>query len=216
MSARRELTTIGTLWLTGQGGAPTTALLLGYGTSASPASTGKADAIFATLWMKNTAATGTARGMRLNLALTGGAGGESLRARTVVSAAAPVDTCNGAHINLEFGASAGNITGLATGVRANILIPARTITGTIAPVMSEFYANATTSNVSNGALLYCNIGGDATGAALLEDSVCFLNLAVTGGTINTGNILHTNTNTATHGLRCKILGAEYDILLKAI
>jgi hypothetical protein len=127
-----------------------------------------ADRKFFAMYVDNGASTGTARAQYIKLYLTGGAGGEAIRAYTTVIAAAPVDTCNGAHISLGFGTSVGNITGLATAIRATVMVPARALTGTVTAVQAELWATDTTST-STGiiSLIRLSIAGNATGITAL-------------------------------------------------
>ena len=134
--ARREYDSIGRLQFTGQGGADTTGLLAGVGTNANPAVDTHASENFLDFRLKNSAATGTARGHYCKLYLTGGAGGEAGRFFTEVDAAAPVDTVNGMHNSIQFGTSTGNVTGMANATRNTFMVPNRTLTGTCAAVMA--------------------------------------------------------------------------------
>ena len=68
--ARREYDSIGHLQLTGQGGANTTGLLMGVGTNAFPAVDTHPSENFQDFRLKNSAATGTARGHYCKLYLT--------------------------------------------------------------------------------------------------------------------------------------------------
>ena len=182
-------------------------------------------------------ATANRRGVRFNFAssavsatnvgvdaclwLKSGAGGQALHVYTFNRSDAPVDVVDGAHISLGFGNSiddpvgtTGNITGLGCACRNTLKLPSRVIGGTVAAVMAEIWADGAASDVSHGSLFRAVVAGDATGIGHLDDSVYFMELA--GGTTGAGNICHANAATdATHGLRCYINGASYDILMKA-
>src|SRR5512147_241355 len=96
------------------------ALLHGGGTSTYPLTTSTADKNFMGYWVKSAATSGTSRGLYVREYLTAGAGGEAIRGYTTVSSNTPADTVNGAHISLDFGASAGNVTGEGQAVRATL------------------------------------------------------------------------------------------------
>ena len=127
------------------------------------------------------ATSGTHRGIYAKLHLTGGAGGETLRSVCSVETASPADTCNGAHISLIFGASAGNITGLGTAVRATVMVGARSITGTVASVMAELYGETDGLVGGTMSLFRGVVGGDSTAVADIVDKAYFLDLSATAG-----------------------------------
>jgi predicted RecA/RadA family phage recombinase len=191
-------------------GAPAQGLLGGVGTNADPATTATADKNFLDFRVQSTATTGTARGIYVKLLLGAATGGEALRAFTECSSNTPVDTVNGAHITLQFGASVGNVTGLATAARCTLMIPSRSLTGTTAAVMAELWADGA-SSTSGGRMSFLRacIGGNATGAALLDDTAFLLELA--GGANGSGNICDAAGNeptwsSATHKIRVCING----------
>jgi len=164
----------------------------------------------------STATTGCNRGLDTRLTLSSGAGGEAGRFFTTVANNAPADTVNGAHISLEFGSAAGNVTGLGSAVRCTLHVPSRALTGTTGAVIGELWANGAGSTGLGGNLSFfrARLGGNATGLALLDDTAYFMTLD--GGSTASGNICHTNTAAdATHGLRCLINGVSYDILMKS-
>lgn len=157
----------------------------------------------------STATTGTNRGEDVRLLLSSGAGGESIRAFTTVSSNSPADTVNGIHSSLGFSASAGNVTGLGTAVRGNVLVPNRTLTGTIAGVQGELYASGASSDVSAGACFRAVIDGEATGKAAMEDSVFLFDVST--GTNASGNVVSGVGNeptwaSATHKIRIRCNG----------
>ena len=202
--------------VTAQGG------IIGCGTGGESATTSDtittatADTRFLNFWLEGSAASGTYRGMYMKLYLTGGAGGEAIRAYTTVIAAAPVDTVNAIHASLGFGTSVGNITGLGTAIRATVMVPARSLTGTVAGVMAEFNATATTSDcvsATDMALFKGVLSGDATGIHLLDTSAYFISFS--GGATDDAHMFRTNTASPTHGLRCLINGVRYDICMVA-
>ena len=177
------------------------------GTASATVTSATADTIMEAKYYTNSAATGTARGMYLRLYLTGGAGGEALRVYTTVSNAAPVDTVNGAHISINFGASAGNVTGQSSAIRATYHIANRTMTGTNACINADLWADGTSSAGSNISFFRCVLGGDATGVAAMlttcywfnfDDSVC----DDTNGMVDTNR----TSNTASGAIRILVNG----------
>ena len=166
-------------------------LLGGIGTVASPATAAAAqtDRNFLDFRLSSPAATGTTRGIYAKLFLTGGAGGEALRAFTECDSNAPVDTVNGAHISLQYGASAGNVSGLANAARCTLMAPNRALTGTVSAVMAEIWADGASSAITNAraSFLRCALGGDTTGMAAIEDYANLLEI-VTGSNAS-GNVV---------------------------
>lgn len=186
-------------------GAPAQGLLGGVGTNADPATTAVADKCFLDFRLQTSATGGTARGIYCKLITTGTSGGEAVRAFLECNSNTPADTVNGAHITLQYGAVAGNCTGLATAARCTLMVPSRSLTGTTAAVMAELWADGA-SSTSGGRMSFLRacIGGNATGAALLDDTAFLLELA--GGVNGSGNICSAVGNeptwsTATHKIR---------------
>lgn len=142
------------------------------GTSAARYSLSTTTSKEALRWNFSSAATGgTIRGEDVRLTLSAGAGGEAIRAYLTVGSNTPADTVNGIHSSLGFSASAGNVTGLGTAIRGNVLVPNRTLGGTIAGVQGELWADGDDSDVSAGSCFRAVIGGtSATGKAAMEDS----------------------------------------------
>lgn len=169
--------------------AQTTSLLMGAGTSSLPLTdSGVADKNFMGWWVKSTASSGTTRGEYFRLYLTGGAGGEALRVFTTVSSDTPADTVNGSHTTLSFGATTGNVTGLATAGRFTLQVPNRALAGTTAAVKAELYAEGTSSsNSGTMSFIRATLGGNATGAAAIEDTAYLV--TVTGGSNASGNVV---------------------------
>lgn len=185
-------------------------LVAGSGTSATPCDLSTtADKHALSFYFTTAAATGTSRGMYLRQYLTGGAGGEALRVFNTVSNNTPADTVNGAHISLNFGASAGNVTGLGTAVRATLHVPNRALTGTTAAIQAEVYADGSSSSVSGTCSLIRGIvDGEATGKAACDSSVFLLDLTATAGAYNSGEmIVASNSGTITGALKVRINGA---------
>ena len=192
--------------------AATAALLMGHGTSASPATTSVAGKNFLGFFTQSTDATGAdSRGMYLRHYLGGASGsGEAVRAFTTVNAAGAVGA-HGLHGSVSFGAS-GTLTGEAAGVRATLQVPNATLGGTAGALFSELYAEGTSSAASNAQFMRCVLSGNATGAAALEDAASLF--SVEGGTIASGNIVQAKSSAAvTHVIRVNIFGTPYYLMV---
>lgn len=186
-----------------------TALLFGSGTTSAPVTAGtQADKNFIGWWLKTTATSGTTRGEYLRLYLSSGAGGEALRVFTTVENAAPADTVNGAHISLNFGSSAGNVTGEGQAVRATLHLGNRTMTGTIAAVKAEIWSDGASSDSSNAAFIRMSNGGNATGIAAFDTNGFLFN--IDGLTAGTGKLLRASAPaTLAASLRVKVGATVY-------
>ena len=154
------------------------------------------------------ATTGTHRGLYIKLYLTGGAGGEALRAYTTVINAAPADTCNGAHISINFGTSAGNITGQSAAIRATYHIANRTMTGTNAVINADLWCDGASSAGSNLSFFRCVLGGNSTGVAAMLTTCYWFNFDssvcnATNGMVDTDR----TANTAGGAIRILVNGA---------
>jgi hypothetical protein len=144
--------------------------------------------------------------MYLRLYLTGGAGGEALRAFCTVSSNTPADTVNGAHISLSFGATIGNVTGLGTAVRATLHVPNRALTGNCAAIQAELYADGA-SSANGGVLSFVrfSLGGNATGITALTQHASCVAFAFDAGVVDaTDGVIDSNRTTNTNGGCIKI------------
>jgi hypothetical protein len=189
---------------------PSGAILMGIGTSSAQATDSNVDKNWLSFYLSSSGATGTTRGMYLRTYLTGGAGGEAIRAMNTVSAAAPVDTVNGAHISLNFGSSAGNVTGEGQAVRATLQLGNRSMTGTLAAVKAELWADGTSTDVASSqtSFMRFSLGGNATGAAKVDTSGFFF--TIDGLTANTDKLLRAAApTTLAASLRCKVGATTY-------
>ena len=191
-------------------------IILGGGISSDPVVESTANKNFISFYLSSAAATGTTRGMYLRTYLTGGAGGEALRAFNTVSSDTPADTINGAHISLSFGSTAGNVTGLGTGVRATIDIPGRAINGTLAALQAEFYGDAASGAIGGEAsFLRGIIDGNTNFKDSFDDNGFILSLqGLTAGAAHafrTGLTAATINAATTCALRIKINTTTYYI-----
>lgn len=165
---------------------------------------------FIDMRLNSSATSGTSRGMYIKLFLTGNAGGEALRAYTVNTSDTPADTCNGAHISLGFGTSTGNVTGLATAARFDLMVPNRALAGTTAVIMAEIWAGgASSTNSGVMSFLRMEVGGNATGITALTRQAGVVAFHFAAGCADTTNGIvdhgHT-TNTAAGAIKIYIDG----------
>jgi hypothetical protein len=158
------------------GAASASGLLLGTGTSASPATTAVADAKFIEIRAKTTATSGDNRLGYLRYEIGGiGASGECLRAFTDLSAAA--SSAHGAHFSLQT-KSTGYISGQGVGMRGqlyvgNSAVPAN---GTYYGAQSEIYCEGSSSSlaaVAKAAVHSFAATGNQTGAATVLNMLAF-------------------------------------------
>ena len=141
-------------------GTTLTGTLVKIGTSATPFALNTAGQTGLMAFFSTTAATLTTYGKYLRLDALG-AGAETIagRFKTLLKIAA-VGNAHGLHATLETDTSAGDVTGLGTGVRGNVVLANRAITeGTYYGVLGEIYPNGATSDVPAGsnAALAANI-----------------------------------------------------------
>jgi hypothetical protein len=120
---------------------------------------------------------------------------------------------NALKAEVVYGAS-GRTTGLGSAFVAEMTLSAGTSAGTYAPVEIELNLGTGASTGTASSLMYASVNGD--GKAAMDDSGYVLNLAgVTAGSsklfANNGSI--GNVDEITHGLKVRIAGADYFILL---
>lgn len=208
------------------GAASASGLLMGVGTDASPSTTSTANAKFIELRCSSSASSGDNRLLYMWYTLTGGGGGECLRANTKVSS--NLGTAHGAHFGLEFLATAGasECSGLGVGVRGTLLLPnvaSWAPTGTYAAGMFEIYSAGTASDPAGmtelSCLRLCN-SGDGTGKADVDTDAFVLSLqGWTAGTTTTKAISSlglaelpgAGAGGGGLGIRCKIGSGTYYI-----
>lgn len=184
------------------------ALLMGIGTTASPATTAVADKFFIEVRAQSTATSGDNRLAYLRYDLDGaGASGECLRAFTDLGAA--LATARGAHISLQAGAT-GYVSGLGVGVDAQLYVKNEVLAGgTYAALNAEIYSAGSTtavSGVTELAFLRCVMGGDATGIGRVDDKAYLLSLR--GIAVGAGNMVVASVTEAnySHAARCYLEG----------
>lgn len=102
------------------------------------------------VYCSTTATSGTNYAQYVKLTSTG-AGAEVIGGRTKAVINAASANAHGVHHSLELGTSAGNVTGLGTAIRGNIVLPNRAISaGTYYGMMAEIYAGGNTSALPAG------------------------------------------------------------------
>lgn len=194
---------------------PSSALVMGIGTSSGRAQANAASRNFLSFYFENFATSGDNRGMYLRLYHSGaGAGGEAARLFTTVNNVA-AGTAHGAHISLNFGTS-GTVTGLGVAMRATLHIANQaTQAGTLAAIQAEIYSDGSTSDPAGSSLSFIRVvnGGDATGGADVDDDVALFDIS--GVTIATGNLVAASTTEAnySHSVRVRINGTNYYMML---
>jgi hypothetical protein len=197
------------------GAASANAIFLGGGTSADPMETSTAGKTFLEFRTKSTATSGDNRCLYIRHDLNGAAGnGEAIRAFTKLTAIA--GTARGAHISLDITAAMG-VTGLGVGVDAQVLMGDGALSGgTVAALNLEWYSAGASTDVSGGttAFIRAVLGGNATGAANVEDNAFFLHLS--GGSNASGNIVGavvaSPTITNVYPIRCSLNGTTTYLL----
>jgi len=186
------------IWLSKAGGAKAdNMVLLGAGTSASPATTSAADKSFIEFRTESTATSGDSRGLYWRHALNGaGVSGEAIRAFSKITAACA--TARGAHISFDLG-SGGSVSGLGVGVDAQILVGDAAVSagGTYAVINAEIYSAGSSSDM--GAVTEVSFqrfanSGDSSGAANIDDDA-FL-FVLTGFTSGSGHLWYDNQKAA--------------------
>lgn len=181
-------------------GGKNTSVFAGVGTSADPyidpATNTTANLNFEGIWVKDNATSGTTRGTYRRLYLSGGAGGECIRAFTTVESNTPADTVNGSHISLNFGATVGNVTGLGTGIRSTLHIPNRALTGTTAAMQAELFADGASSDLGGiTSFVRMVADGNATGVGKIDASGFLFD--IDGLTAGASNLFRTGLTAAT-------------------
>jgi hypothetical protein len=143
-----------------------------------------------------------------------GAGGTGGRTLFRLNADAALGSfTNALKAEVVYGAS-GRTTGLGSAFVAEMTLSAGTSAGTYAPVEIELNLGTGASTGTASSLMYASVNG--AGKAAMDDSGYVLNLAgVTAGSnklfANNGSI--GNVDEITHGLKVRIAGADYFLLL---
>jgi len=189
-------------------GSGTTGVAERIGTSGSPVAMSVAGQRGAQEYYSTTATSDTSYGRYIQLkALAAGLEAIALRSRTMLSIAA-VGNAHGMHATLELDTSAGSVTGLGTGLRANLVLPGRAVAagGTYYGLMAEIFcaASADISPVTQHAILAVQANGDATAVGKVLNAIAF------AGGDGTGKMIYTATDSAptfTGSIRILVNGA---------
>ena len=151
------------------------------GLSSAMWTSAKAGHSFLSLRANASNATGDHRLIYAALTLSGiGASGESIRGRTILTAA--VNTAHGGHFGLEPG-TGGSVTGLGVGLRGTFMgVNGDVGAAAICGGMSELFAMGTSTNYATSAdhsIHRFTNGGDGTGAATALNVFSFDDLSAT-------------------------------------
>lgn len=182
--------------------------LIKAGTSGARVVEDTASMKFMSFYFDDGATSGTSVGVYDRLYVTGAGGsGQALRSFVTVEDVA-AGNAYGAHISASFGAT-GSITGLGNALATTLHVPGAMSGGTYASQTVEIWADAATSDLAGAtskAFQRVGIGGDATGIALIDDTINYLDFY--GVSAGSGNMIDTDitTHTAYGGLRVVIPG----------
>lgn len=200
----------------GSAAAPANAVLMGAGTSAAPATSSAADAKFLEFRAQTTATSGDNRLLYMRYAMDGansGAGGECLRAFTVMGAA--VDTARGAHVSLIL-STAGNTTGTGCGLQATLQVPAGTNTGALFGQIVNVWmdsASSTTMPTEHG-ILRLAVDGQAAQNGAVKYAINFAGVEVSAASGAVTEMVTTGCDDVASDVRLKIRinGTDYWLL----
>jgi len=185
----------------------TTGTAIQVATSAAPLALDAAGQTGIKAFFSTVATSDTTYGNYTRLDVAGaGVEGISGRNKTLLTAAS-VGNAHGAHDTLELDTSAGNVTGLGTGHRGNVVVANRAIAaGTYFGAMAEIYAlgNSSALPTSSNACLGINLQA-GTAMDLVGNAISF------SGTDGTGKMIYTATDSAptmTGSIRIIVNGAK--------
>jgi hypothetical protein len=188
---------------------------LRIGSSAAYVTTAEANAKFWSIYTASSYA-GVSQGLYWWHKMTGaGASGQAGRFMTFVEGEGGVGIY-GVHNSISFGTTTGNITGLGVANRATVMVPDRALTGTVAAVQAEMFAEADESAVVDGAFFRACLDGNATGVGLLNNDLALMDIdGVTIGAAAAGNVVDALAGdiTATHVAKIRINGTNFYIML---
>jgi hypothetical protein len=187
--------------------------VMGGGTAADPI-VGSSGKNFQEWRCRSDDAAGDIRGLYLRTYYAGGAGGDCARIFSTVQE--DCGTVHGAHISLNY-TDGKQTSGQGIAMRATLHVPDESLGGLAAAVEAELYCDGGSADVSNGAFLYCNADGNATGVASLDDNAYLLNVqGLTAGAAHlfrTGLTAATVNAATTAALRVKVGDTDYFIPL---
>jgi hypothetical protein len=179
---------------------------LTIGTTTSPKALTAVNQIDEKAYYSTAMTSGTSYGRYIRLDASGaGVEAIALRAKTLLTANG-VGNAHGFHATLEADTTYGSITGLGTGLRANLVLPGRALAaaGTYYGLMAEIYAPASAdiSPVTRHAILNVAANGDATAVGKVLNAIALAD--------GTGKMIYTATDTAptmTGSIRILVNGA---------
>lgn len=188
------------------GSTATAALKLGGGTSSSPLATSTADKNFGGFWSSSTATSGDSRGLYWRhylggtIATTGY--GDAIRPFMTVTGTG-YTAATGVHSTCQINAAA-SVTGLGVGVRGTLAVASTVAQGTLAAIMAEVSNSATVSatEMSFLRLTEASTGTKAPYFAILDG-------------VDTSDLFVGNTGAVNKGLKIKVNGTAYWIMLSA-
>jgi len=163
------------------------------GTSASPLAINTADDCGLKAYFSSTATSGTTYGHYLRLD-SNGAGQEAIagRFKTLLKKAS-IGNAHGMHGTLETDTSAGNVTGLGTGIRGNLVCADRAVAaGTYYGVLAEIYplGNTAALPAASNACLGINLQA-GTAMDLVGNAISFSGTDGTGAMIDASSVTPT-------------------------
>jgi len=187
------------LWLKSDDGREVSAnfdkFVLGGTSVSAPKPLNTAGEIGQLSWYSSTATSGTTYGQYIGL-LGNGAGSEQIASRSkCLLATAGIGNAHGLHATLELDTTYGDVTGLGTGLRGNLVVADRAIAqGTYYGMMAEIYALGDTAALPAGsnACLCLNV---QPGTAM--DLVA--NAIAVNGTDGSGKMIYTHAPTTLAG-----------------
>jgi hypothetical protein len=177
-----------------------------WGSTGTPNPINTADDKGVALYFSSTATSGTTYGEYIRLDQKGASGEFIAGRRKTLLTVASAGNAHGGHDTLELDTSAGNVTGLGTGLRGNVVIADRVVAaGTYYGVMAELYGLGGTAALPAGsnACLACSVTGGG-----MEDVANVFSFACTSGT---GHAVYSKgssiTGTMTGWIRVLVNGA---------
>jgi hypothetical protein len=171
------------------------------GSSATPLAINTADDCGLKAYFSTTATSGTTYGHYIRLDVNGASvEGIAGRFKTLLKIAS-VGNAHGLHATLETDTSAGNVTGLGTGARANLVVADRAhAAGTYYGLMAEIYPLGDTAALPAGSNACLGINAQAgTAMDLVANAISF------SGTDGTGAMIDTSSVTPTYAGSIRIL-----------
>lgn len=159
------------------------------GSTINPFKLSKANKNYTTQYFKTVNTSGDIRALYQRMYFTRGGAGEVHRLyATQDYATVTGGTINALHASLGFGTSGNLLGGLGHAARFSLDAPNAALTGNSGVIGLDINAGGTSTSVGQRcAIIRSTLGGDATGAAALEDGLSLLSL--NGFTAGTGNIV---------------------------